>query len=139
RAGLRRVTLGMESGSPAVLERLGKPTSAAEILSVVERMKAAGLLVNLVLLVGAGGERLRAAHVDQTVALLSQMPLERRDRIFLSELVLAESAPLLGQEPQSAQLDAASLAAESASLRSALRQLDAHPQIARYDIREFHG
>lgn len=137
-AGLRRVTLGMESGSRAVLERLAKPTSPEEIAASVAKMKSAGLQLNLMVLVGAGGTELASTHLDETMRLLAELPLDRGDRVYLSELALDASAPLQQRDPLG-QPGPAELAAQTLAFRSALRRLNARPQVARYDIREFRG
>lgn len=122
-AGLRRVTLGLESGCAELLTWLDKPGGPAAAAGLVRAAKEAGLEVGLVVLVGAGGARFARAHVEETLALVSGLPLERRDLVFLSPLVVhpggryARRAADEGLTP----LAPTELAAQTAALRAGLR------------------
>src|SRR5690606_10619734 len=60
--GLKRVYIGMETGHDALLRFLNKPGSAAELVQFVRDLKAAGLLVGLIVMVGVGGTEYKATH-----------------------------------------------------------------------------
>lgn len=93
--GLRRVYIGLESGDEALLAWLRKPSTAAEMVAAVGRMKAAGLQVGVIVLLGAGGHRFDAGHVRDTAAALNAMPLDGNDIIYLSPFRPDPAAPYL--------------------------------------------
>ncbi len=93
--GLRRVYIGLESGNEALLAWLRKPSTAAEMMAAVGRMKAAGLQVGVIVLLGAGGHRFDAGHVRDTAAALNAMPLDGDDIIYLSPFRPDPAAPYL--------------------------------------------
>ncbi len=138
--GLRRVYLGMESGHGPLLRFLRKPGTPEDVLATVQALKAGGVAVALIVLLGAGGARFAAAHVRDTVALLNAMPLGPEDLIYFSDLVVtedleyAQQAAALDLRP----LDEAALRAQERAIRQGLRfPRGARPRISRYDIREF--
>ncbi len=85
-AGLRRVTIGLESGHQPLLEWLLKPATLASVRAAVERLHAAEVSVALVVLVGAGGHTFAAHHVRDTLELLLGLPLGTKDTVYLSPL-----------------------------------------------------
>lgn len=87
RWGLSRVYLGIESGSPRVLERLNKPVDLERAAREVASLRRSGLEVGLIFLLGAGGPELAREHLTATVRWLSGLGLGGRDRIYLSPLV----------------------------------------------------
>ncbi len=64
--GLVRLSLGVESGDPAVRAIYGKSWADEELRSCVADLKAAGLAVSLMTLVGAGGIERAETHVRET-------------------------------------------------------------------------
>jgi radical SAM superfamily enzyme YgiQ (UPF0313 family) len=64
-AGCDLVTFGIESGSPRVLERLGRRSPVAEIVSAFDAAKAAGLSTIAYFMVGSPGET--RADVDESL------------------------------------------------------------------------
>lgn len=139
--GLRRAYIGVESGDAAVLAFLGKPHRPEDVVQLVTRMKAGGVAVGIILLVGAGGKPYQDAHVRETVNLIHALPLDENDLIYLSELVdypgstYAERAAATGIPP----LSPAEMDEQMAQLRAGLasRYLARGPKISFYDIREF--
>ena len=93
--GLRRVYIGLESGHEPLLAWLRKPSTAAEMIEAVVHMKAAGLQVGVIVLLGAGGRRFAAGHVQDTAAALNAMPLDGDDIIYLSPFQPDAAAPYL--------------------------------------------
>ena len=85
--GLRRVYIGMESGHDPLLDWLNKPGDAADVLDAVRTLKAAGLNVSVIVMLGVGGDRYAAGHIADTVALLNAMPLAAGDLIYFSDFV----------------------------------------------------
>jgi hypothetical protein len=136
--GLRRIYLGLESGDDALLRWLNKPQQAAHAVEVVRTLKAAGLAVGVILMVGIGGDRFATAHVEASRRLLAALPLDAGDLVYLSVLQsppggdyarAAREAGIhpLGDEALAAQLDA---------LRAAARRQHG-PRVAPYDIADF--
>ncbi len=93
--GLRRVYIGLESGHEPLLAWLRKPSTAAEMTEAVAHMKAAGLQIGVIVLLGAGGRRFDAGHVRDTAAALNAMPLDGDDIIYLSPFQPDPAAPYL--------------------------------------------
>jgi hypothetical protein len=93
--GLRRVYIGLESGHEPLLAWLRKPSTAAEMTEAVARMKAAGLQIGVIVLLGAGGRRFDAGHVRDTAAALNAMPLDGDDIIYFSPFQPDPAAPYL--------------------------------------------
>ena len=138
---LRRIHVGIESGSDDVLKTLGKPRPATWWLEPVERIKAGGINLGLVLLVGAGGSRLERNHVEWSLELLEKMPIGEGDIVYLSELRPEQEAPYYVQLEQigSCHLDDTAMATQSAQFREALKAMGKGFRVARYDIRDYIG
>ncbi len=81
--GLRRVSLGVESGSARVRSLYGKSWSDDDLRSLVSDLKAAGLHVSPMLLVGAGGIENAVEHVAESMALLNALELGAGDIVWL--------------------------------------------------------
>ena len=138
--GLHRVYIGMESGHAPLLRFLHKPGTPEDVLSTVQALKAGGVAVGVIVLLGAGGKRFAAAHVRDTVNLLNAMPLTRRDLLYFSDLVVTEDLEYarLAATPDLQPLDEAALRAQEMAIRQGLRFPPGQgPRVSRYDIREF--
>jgi hypothetical protein len=81
--GLVRLSLGVESGDPAVREIYHKNWTEEELRATVADVKAAGLGVSVLTLIGAGGIERAEAHVAQTVGLIESLELDTGDFVFL--------------------------------------------------------
>jgi len=93
--GLRRVYIGLESGHQPLLDWLRKPSTAAAMIDAVGRMKAGGLQVGVIVMLGVGGRRFDAGHVQDTAAALNAMPLDGDDIIYFSPFQPDPTAPYL--------------------------------------------
>jgi hypothetical protein len=80
---LRRVSLGVESGVEAVRSLYGKTWRNEALRAVVADLKEAGLGVNLLVLVDAGGVESADRHVETTAALVNTLPLGAGDLVAL--------------------------------------------------------
>lgn len=135
--GLKRIYFGIESGDPGLLQFLNKPGSPEIMLAEAQKVKAAGLQLGLIFMIGAGGQTFAAAHRQHSLAWISQLPLDRDDFIFLSEFIPHPDQPYV-QAFAAAGLEAfdtEELSAEIQSWHQALK-----PQAARvvpYHLREF--
>lgn len=139
--GLRRVYIGMESGHNPLLDWLNKPGDATDVLDAVRTLKAAGLNVSVIVMLGVGGDRYAAGHVADTVTLLNAMPLAGGDLIYFSDLVDVPDAPYAGLAVEAGihALDFSGLRQQEAAIRAGFRSSDPDhlPQMSRYDIDEF--
>ncbi|HEV3163022.1 MAG TPA: hypothetical protein VGZ22_03195 [Isosphaeraceae bacterium] len=82
---LRRVVVGVESGDRQVRTLYGKTWEDDALRRLVADLKAAGLEVGIVLLVGAGGQERADEHVAASAALLNALPLGPGDLVYLIE------------------------------------------------------
>lgn len=139
--GLKRVYIGMESGSESLLTFLKKPSKPNEVIRTVQAMKQGGVAVGIIVLLGAGGQQYVAEHVRDTIRAINAMPLDMEDIVYFSELVAAE-----GMEYTKAAFDAKlrpltreERLAQGDEIEAELRFTEARgvPHISRYDIREF--
>lgn len=137
--GLKRVSIGLESGHDPLLEFVQKPSSAADAMETVATLKQAGIAVSLIILVGLGGDRFAAGHVADTVALLNRLPLGAGDIIYFSMLVERAQAPYSKRAMEAGirPLDKTELRAQRQAIVEGLRFGSSGPQIATYDIHEF--
>jgi hypothetical protein len=86
--GLSRICFGVESGNTDLMEQIDKPVVSDDVVHAVRAVRGGGLAVSLIFIIGLGGQRYRDSHFADSVHLLSRLPLERRDRIYLSPLTL---------------------------------------------------
>lgn len=123
-AGLRRVTVGLETAHRPLLRWLDKPGDPEDVAALVGRAKGAGLAVNVVVLIGAGGARFAAPHVEETAAFVRRLPLERGDTVYLSRLVVDPASRYAARAERDgvAPLDEAALAAQTNTLQASLRE-----------------
>ncbi|HRY28431.1 MAG TPA: radical SAM protein [Elusimicrobiota bacterium] len=141
RSGLRRVYLGLESGSDTLRRWSGKPGTARQALETVRRLKNAGLDVGLIFLLGLGGRENGREHVETSARFLREAPLGRRDIVYFSPLredFSSEHGPRL-KENRWTNLSEEGQWDQMLELR---RPLDERPPTERpmcglYDIREF--
>lgn len=139
--GLRRAYIGVESGDLGVLRFLGKPNKPDDVVQLVNRLKAGGVAVGIIILVGAGGVEHQAAHVRQTVELVNALPLDSNDLIYLSQLVDYPGSTYV-ERAAAAGIHALSeneMQQQMTQLRAGLKfhPPERAPKISYYDIREF--
>lgn len=138
---VKRLYLGVESGHDPLLRFVNKPGTAREALEVVSRIKAAGLSVGVIILIGLGGDAFFDAHVRDTIALLNEMPLDREDILYLSPLYVhpgsdyEEKARAFGIRALTPQ----ELKHQIQRIREGLRFASSadRPRVSLYDVREF--
>lgn len=135
--GVESVSLGLESGSDEVLCTLGKPAESSAALALVEQLHEAGVGVGVIVLSGAGGERWQAQHVATTVDTIASMKLGKGDRVYLSPLHVEPGSRFATALGELGALSRQAIEAQSAELRTRLRQAGVTVPIARYDIRRF--
>jgi hypothetical protein len=137
--GLRRVYVGLESGHDPLLSFVRKPGTAEEATETVSILKAAGVNVGVIVMVGLGGERFAEGHERDTVATLDAMGLGAGDLLYFSDLVdvPAASYPVMAANDGIRPLTAEERRAQETRIRDGLRFPGDRPQLAAYDIREF--
>lgn len=72
-AGLGIVYHGMETGDEQVLERIDKGGTRPELLSTAAKLREAGILHSVIVLLGIGGVELSEQHARRTAETLTQM------------------------------------------------------------------
>jgi radical SAM superfamily enzyme YgiQ (UPF0313 family) len=72
-AGLGMVYHGVESGSNAVLELVDKGGTRAQCAATAAKLREAGILHSVIVLLGIGGTRLSETHAHETATLLTEM------------------------------------------------------------------
>ncbi len=93
--GMRRIYIGLESGSPDLLSFLNKPTAVERILELVAGCRQADIGVGVIVLLGAGGTRFQASHIRDTVAAVREMKLGGGDMIYFSPVLEEAGAAYL--------------------------------------------
>jgi radical SAM superfamily enzyme YgiQ (UPF0313 family) len=139
--GLKRVYIGVESGSPELLSFLRKPGRIEDAIEAVRSMKAGGISVGIIILLGAGGKKYSRAHIDQTVEAINSMSLDLDDIIYFSELIETEGIPYV-KDAYNSNLGTLSPKERQDQGSEIERRLifsddGGVPHMARYDIREF--
>ena len=99
--GLDRIFVFIESGSYKVVKLFNEKINVTETLNIVNNIKDYGISVSIVVMVGVGGRKFDADHVEGSANIISQMNLENGDMIFLSPVVESDDArylELIGKE-----------------------------------------
>jgi len=73
KAGLKRMHMGLESGSDKVLKLMKKGTLSKTIIQSGRRIREAGIQLSLYVLLGLGGEELTQDHIRGTVEVLNEI------------------------------------------------------------------
>jgi hypothetical protein len=135
--GLKRVYIGLESGHDPLLQFVRKPGQAADAIETVRAIKAAGINVGVIVLIGLGGDRFADGHTRDTIDVLNQMQLNSGDLIYFSDLVEEARTPypLIAAQHAIRALSADERAAQRAAIRNGLDLNGA--KVSNYDVREF--
>ncbi len=129
-AGLRRVYIGLESGDDRLLKWLKKPATAEAALRCVRQLKEAGIIVGVIVLLGAGGEEFAESHIRETARVLNEMSLTRQDYVYFSPLqVYPDSRYTIPSLPREQQLE------QERIIRQSLR--GERPYLAHYELETF--
>jgi hypothetical protein len=139
--GLKRIYIGMESGSDELLGFLKKPGKIADVIQAVSAIKAGGISVGVIVLLGAGGRFYAPLHVRQTIQALNSMRLDMDDLVYFSELIESEGMQYTADAyKQNLQpLSPLERIAQGDEIEAGLSfsPEGGEPHISRYDIREF--
>ncbi len=138
---VHRLYVGLESGHDPLRTFLRKQGQADDVQAAVETIKAGGLSVGLIFMVGIGGERFRQVHFEDTIRLIKQMPLGEGDLLYVSPFVASSDTPYV-QDMVQTEIEA--LSEEALEAEELRFRRDLLPwakargvRISRYDIREF--
>ncbi len=137
--GLTRVYIGLETGDDELLQFIRKPGDAAAAIEAVTDIKAGGIGVGVIAMIGLGGDRFAAQHVANTVKTISHMPLNSDDVIYLSAYRPAPGTEYPAQVAK-AQITALATneeAAQQRQLQAALRQRFPMVRVAPYRVEGF--
>ncbi|UCF66333.1 MAG: radical SAM protein [Acidobacteriota bacterium] len=137
--GLERVYVGLETGHDPLLAWINKPATTERAREFVFSLKAARVRVSVILMAGLGGRRFAEGHVRDSLDLVSRLPLEDKDIVYLSPFVLDERSAYAQRAVQEhiTPLDETELQAQLETLRAGCRAAHPHVRVAPYDIREF--
>ncbi len=137
--GIRRIYIGMESGHDPLLRFLNKPGAAADVVAAAQAIKAGGMQVCIIVLVGAGGTRFADGHICDTVKTINALGLGAGDLIYFSELVAQPGQPygVIAARENIEALSVRQLAEQRCAIQAGLRFDGPPPKLATYDIREF--
>ncbi len=139
--GLRRVYIGLESGDQELLRFLGKPNTPRDVIELVYDLKAGGVAVGVIILVGAGGAHYQEAHIRETCAVINMLPLDENDLIYFSEMVDYPGSTYAQQLAKAgiAPLGIGEVEHQMVRLRAGFQFRDPEraPKVSYYDIREF--
>ena len=107
----------------------------------MKAIKAGGLSVGIIVLLGAGGHFYSRVHVKDTIAAIQSMSLGLDDLIYFSELIESEGMEYTRDafQQQLKPLSSAERIAQGEEIEDGLRFTEENgvPHISRYDIREF--
>jgi hypothetical protein len=95
--------------------------------------------LSLVFMVGVGGRRFAARHVERTLALSEGLPLDSDDIVYLSPFRERQGSGYSARSSGEGfdALEAEELDRQYRALRDGLRARLPGVRVARYDIREF--
>lgn len=132
--------LGLESGCDDLLGCLNKPATRADALDLVHTLRAAGVHVGIIVMVGIGGGQFAERHIQDTRVALNAMNLGLDDLLYLSPLAVDPGSPYRQQEREAGirPLTEAETDAQLRTLKAGLRfDPRGRPKVATYDIRDF--
>jgi hypothetical protein len=137
--GLTRIYIGLESGHDPLLSWLHKPGRAADAVEAARAIKASGVKVCVIVLLGAGGTRFAEGHVRDTIDVVNVMALGAGDLIYFSDFVSLPGQPYgqIAEHDAVKPLTVDQMRAQRREIASGLKFTGAPPKLAIYDIREF--
>jgi radical SAM family protein len=136
---LKRVYLGVETGCKDLLRFLRKPQTPGDIRETVSAIKAGGLNIGVILMLGIGGDKFAQAHVRESAALLNSLPWSDGDLVFLSEFVEFPNLEYtsLARDAGIHPLTPVEAAQQYSALRNAIRRVQSVPRVSPYNTEAF--
>ncbi len=144
--GLKRLYIGLESGSEKVLSILNKPMKVEDFVNFVISLKNAGLSISIIVIAGVGGRIFWNEHVNKTAEIISRIPLDKDDLIYISPLVKYKDVPYarIEKELGLGELNNDEILTQTKELKSKIKETfekinnKTFPStIAKYDLKEF--
>lgn len=89
--GLKRLYLGIESGSKIVLKKVNKGSTRQQIITACLKAKEANFYLSTTVILGLGGKEFSEEHARETASILNEI---HPNNISALTLMLPESAPL---------------------------------------------
>ncbi|MCS7280057.1 MAG: radical SAM protein [Desulfobacterota bacterium] len=89
------IYLGVESGDQVTLDRMNKGTTIDKIEEAARRVKEAGILLSVTVLLGVGGEERSRIHAEETGKLLSRI---EPDYVGALTLIIIPGTPLAEEQ-----------------------------------------
>ena len=86
------VYMGLESGDDEVLRDVKKGITSEEMIEAVKRVKAAGILTSVMVILGLGGVEKSERHAHETIRVLNEMD---PDYVGALTLLYVEDAPIM--------------------------------------------
>jgi hypothetical protein len=118
--GLLRISLGVESGAEEIRRLYERQWADDDLCATVDNIRASGIGISVLVLVGAGGPEGARSHVDSTARLIDSLNLGAGDFVFLLDENEIGNAR---QYPQGAPLRGAAWSKQQAELKTALSPL----------------
>jgi radical SAM superfamily enzyme YgiQ (UPF0313 family) len=100
--GLGIVYLGVESGDQTVLDRICKGTTLDETAQAAERIRAAGMLLSVTVILGIGGVERSRIHAERTGRFLTRIQPDYAGALS----VMVEPGTLLAEEESAGRFQA---------------------------------
>jgi radical SAM superfamily enzyme YgiQ (UPF0313 family) len=89
--GLGIIYLGLETGNAQVLKRIKKNATVEQMIQAARRVKEAGILLSVTVLLGIGGVEFSHAHAEDTGKVLSEMD---PDYVGALSLIVVPGTPI---------------------------------------------
>ncbi len=137
--GLQRVYIGLESGHDPLLAWLRKPGHSADAVETARAIKAGGVSVCIIVLLGAGGDKFAERHVRDTIKVINAMELGTGDLVYFSGFVATPEQPYgrIAARDHIEPLSMEEMRAQRREIEVGLKFPGPRPKLAAYDIREF--
>ena len=96
---LNLLYVGIESGSDAILKKVTKGATARGIEEALHKAHAAGMKISATVILGLGGTQHGQQHIDGTIALLNQAPVNYLStlQLYLDDSVRGEFVEKFGE------------------------------------------
>lgn len=135
---VKTIYIGLETGDPELRNFIGKQGEVPDVIEQIKRVKAAGINVGVIVMVGVGGTAFQESHRVKTIQLLQQLGLGKKDMVFLSPFVAHKDLPYV-QDMANAGFEAMTTEAideEMTRFRDTLKETT-EAKISNYYIDEF--
>ncbi len=119
-AGLDTIYFGLETGDDYILNKVNKGVTSSEMVKAALKVKEAGIVLSVYILLGLGGERFWRQHAENTAIALNQM---QPNYIRPRTLYLLPGTPL-HEEKQRGEFEEASGETIMRELRLMLEMLE---------------